>query len=78
MRLRQVALVARELDPVVADLTAVLGIEVAFHDPGVAEFGLRNAVMPVGDTFLEVVSPVQENTTAGRCSSGMVEMAGTW
>ena len=66
MRLRQVALVARELDPVVADLTAVLGIEVAFHDPGVAEFGLRNAVMPVGDTFLEVVSPVQENTTAGR------------
>src|SRR5437879_13208445 len=22
--------------------------------------------MPVGDTFLEVVSPVQENTTAGR------------
>jgi len=66
MRLRQVALVARELDPVVADLTAVLGIEVAFHDPGVAEFGLRNAVMPVGDTFLEVVSPVQETTTAGR------------
>ena len=66
MRLRQVALVARDLDPVVADLTAVLGIEVAFHDPGVAEFGLKNAVMPVGDTFLEVVSPVGENTTAGR------------
>jgi len=66
MRLRQVALVARQLDPVVADLTAVLGVEVAFHDPGVAEFGLKNAVMPVGDTFLEVVSPVAENTTAGR------------
>jgi catechol 2,3-dioxygenase-like lactoylglutathione lyase family enzyme len=66
MRLRQVALVARDLDPVVADLTGVLGIEVAFHDPGVMEFGLRNAVMPVGDTFLEVLSPVHENTTAGR------------
>jgi len=66
MRLRQVALVARQLDPVVADLTAVLGIEVAFHDPGVAEFGLKNAVMPVGDTFLEVVTPVADNTTAGR------------
>ena len=66
MRLRQVALVAQELDPVVNDLCAVLGIEVAFNDPGVGAFGLRNAVMPIGDTFLEIVSPVQSNTTAGR------------
>ncbi len=66
MRLRQIALVAQELDPVVEDLCAVLGIEVGFNDPGVATFGLHNAVMPVGDTFLEVVSPVEENTTAGR------------
>ena len=66
MRLRQVALVARELDPVVNDLCAVLGIAVAFRDPDIKVFGLRNAVMPVGDTFLEVVSPSQPNTTAGR------------
>ena len=66
IRLRQVALVARNLDPVVADLCAVLGIEVGFNDPGVAEFGLRNAVMPVGETFLEVVSPAVADTTAGR------------
>jgi hypothetical protein len=66
MRLRQIALVAKDLEPVVADLCAVLGIEVGFNDPGVAEFGLRNAVMPIGDTFLEVVSPAQPNTTAGR------------
>ena len=66
MHIRQIALVARELEPVVADLTAVLGIEVGFRDPGVAEFGLHNAVMPVGETFLEVVSPVREGTTAGR------------
>ena len=66
MRLRQVALVARDLDPVVEDLCAVLGVEVAFNDPAVAVFGLRNAVMPIGDTFLEVVSPVQPGTTAGR------------
>src|SRR6266446_1135673 len=31
-----------------------------------ADFGLHNAVMPVGATFLEVVSPVREGTTAGR------------
>ena len=66
MHIRQIALVARELEPAVADLTAVLGIEVGFRDPGVAEFGLHNAVMPVGETFLEVVSPVREGTTAGR------------
>jgi glyoxalase-like protein len=66
MRLRQIALVARELEPVVADLCAVLGIEIAFRDPGVGAFGLHNAVMPIGDTFLEVVSPLEPNTTAGR------------
>src|SRR3989442_15299063 len=66
MRLRQIALVARDLEPVVADLCGVLGIEVAFRDPGVAAFGLHNAVMPIGNTFLEVVSPVRDGTTAGR------------
>jgi catechol 2,3-dioxygenase-like lactoylglutathione lyase family enzyme len=66
MRLRQVALVARELERSVEDLCQVLGIEVAYNDPNVVVFGLVNAVMPVGDTFLEVVSPAQEGTTAGR------------
>jgi hypothetical protein len=66
MRLRQVALVARELDPVVADLRAVFGLGEPYPDPGVGVFGLRNAVFPIGDTFLEVVSPVEEGTTAGR------------
>jgi hypothetical protein len=66
MRLRQIALVAEKLDPVVSDLCAVLDVGVCFRDPGVAEFGLVNALMPIGDTFLEVVSPKQEGTTAGR------------
>jgi catechol 2,3-dioxygenase-like lactoylglutathione lyase family enzyme len=66
MHIRQIALVARDLEPAVADLCAVLGVAVGFRDPGVAEFGLRNAVMPVGTTFLEVVSPARDDTTAGR------------
>jgi catechol 2,3-dioxygenase-like lactoylglutathione lyase family enzyme len=66
MRLRQVALVARELEPSVEDLCDVLGIDVAYNDPNMTVFGLVNAVMPVGDAFLEVVSPAQEGTTAGR------------
>jgi catechol 2,3-dioxygenase-like lactoylglutathione lyase family enzyme len=66
MRLRQVALVARELERSVEDLCDVLGVDVAYNDPNMVVFGLENAVMPVGDTFLEVVSPAQEGTTAER------------
>ena len=67
MRLLQLALVAEKLDPVVDALCETFGIEVAYNDPGVALFGLVNAVMPVGgDSFLEVVSPDQLGTTAGR------------
>ena len=66
IRLRQVALVARERDPVVADLCAFLGVTVCFEDPGVGVFGLHNALMTVGDQFIEVVSPVADGTTAGR------------
>lgn len=66
IRLRQVALVARDLDAVVGELCEHLGLTVCFHDPGVAAFGLRNALMMIGDQFLEVVSPTQPGTTAGR------------
>lgn len=66
MRLRQVCLVAEKLEPAVADLTAVLGLEVAYRDPLVIYFGLENAVMPVNGDFLEVVAPVKPDTAAGR------------
>ncbi|MEZ5266978.1 MAG: VOC family protein, partial [Acidimicrobiales bacterium] len=36
------------------------------RDPGVGEFGLHNALFPIGDTFLEIVSPTAAGTTAGR------------
>ncbi|MDZ4374345.1 MAG: hypothetical protein U1C74_23385, partial [Phenylobacterium sp.] len=66
MRLRQIALVARDLEAVKADIVAVLGLGGDYADPGVGKYGLRNAVWPIGDTFLEVVSPESEGTTAGR------------
>ncbi|MDQ1394970.1 MAG: hypothetical protein QOG64_229 [Acidimicrobiaceae bacterium] len=66
MRLRQVALVAQELEPVVEDLSRELGVGVTYRDPGVGEFGLHNALLTLGDTFLEVVSPTKAGTTAGR------------
>jgi catechol 2,3-dioxygenase-like lactoylglutathione lyase family enzyme len=66
MRLRQIALVGKDLDACEEDIRAILGLDYAYDDPGVGKFGLKNAVFPVGDTFLEVVSPKQEGTTAGR------------
>ncbi len=65
LRLRQIAVVARDI-AVVDDLRSTFGLEVAYRDPDVATFGLQNAVLPIGQQFLEVVSPVQRDTTAGR------------
>lgn len=66
MRLRQIALVGRDLAAARADIVAILGLGEAYADPGVGKYGLENAVWPVGDTFLEVVSPTTSGTTAGR------------
>ncbi len=66
IQLRQICLVARELEPVLEDLTDILGINRCFVDPGVGVFGLENTLMPIGKNFLEVVAPVEENTAGGR------------
>lgn len=66
MRIRQLVLVVKDRDKIVKDICDLFKVDVAFYDPGIIHFGLENAVIPIGDTFLEVVSPVQENTTAGR------------
>jgi hypothetical protein len=64
--MRQLALVAHKLNPVIDDLRAVFGLEIGHRDPGVKVFGLENALLPVGSQFIEVVAPIQENTAGGR------------
>jgi Glyoxalase-like domain len=66
LRFRQAVLAARDLDAAVGELRDSLPLGEPYADPGVAYFGLRNAVMPLGDTFVEVVSPVEDGTAAGR------------
>lgn len=65
-RLRQAVFAARELGPAVERLRSDLGLGEPFSDPAVGYFGLANAVFAIGDTFLEVVSPVEAETAAGR------------
>jgi Glyoxalase-like domain len=66
VRLRQAVLVAAELEPVASALQSALGLGEPFRDPGVAAFGLTNAVFALGDCFLEVISPAKPDTAAGR------------
>ncbi len=66
MKLRQCVFVCKDLESSNAELCDILGIEVAYRDPGVAKWGLANVVCPTGHDFLEIVSPFQEGTSAGR------------
>jgi hypothetical protein len=66
LRLRQVCLVAPELEPAVEDIGAILGLEVCHRSAGVEEFGLANALFAAGTSFIEVVAPLAEGTAAGR------------
>ena len=66
LRLRQICLVARQLQPAVAELESAFGLTTCYHDPGVGKYGLENALLPIGNNFLEIVAPVEDNTAAGR------------
>lgn len=66
IRMRQIAGVAQKLKPVEDDLIDVLGIDVCYRDPRIDFFGLENALFPIGNQFLEVVAPIQDNTAGGR------------
>jgi hypothetical protein len=61
-----VALAASDLEAVAGELQGAFGWSDPFHDPGVAEFGLKNSVFAAGDTFVEVVAPIKPGTAAGR------------
>ena len=65
-RLRQAVLAAHDLDAVAGRLRAELDLGEPYCDPGVEVFGLRNAVFALGDTFLEVVSPIRADAPAAR------------
>jgi hypothetical protein len=66
LRLRQICLVAPNLEPVISDVAAIMGLDVCYRDGNVAKYGLENALLPVDTVLLEVVAPTQPGTAAGR------------
>lgn len=65
-RLRQICLVAGDLARAIADMQAIFGVNLAYQDANVRRYGLENALFPLGLAFVEVVSPVEADTAAGR------------
>jgi hypothetical protein len=66
LRLRQICLVAPQLEPVVSDIAGIMGLRVCYRDGNVAKYGLENALLPVDTILLEVVVPLRPGTAAGR------------
>jgi Glyoxalase-like domain len=66
LRLRQICLVAHELEPRIAELADIFGLAVCYRDGNVGKYGLVNALFPIGASFLEVVAPTEHGTAAGR------------
>ena len=66
IRLRQICLVAPQLEPVIADIAEIMGLDVCYRDGNVAKYGLENALLPVDTILLEVVAPTRPGTAAGR------------
>lgn len=66
LRIRQIVLAASDLDAAVARFEHELGLKVIYRDPEVGKFGLSNALMSIGDQFLEIVTPMRPDTAAGR------------
>jgi hypothetical protein len=66
VRLRQICLVAPDLEPVIADIAGIMGLDVCYRDGNVAKYGLVNALLPVDTILLEVVAPFRDGTAAGR------------
>lgn len=66
LRLRQIALATNDLPSAERQVCERLGLDLCHRDPNLIVFGLENALFPIGDQFLELVTPIQADTTAGR------------
>ncbi len=66
MRIRQIVFAAKDLAQGREQVAQLLGLAAPFRDPGVAEFGIDNAVFAFGDQFIEVISPTRPGTACGR------------
>lgn len=66
IRLRQICLVAADLERQTELMRSLFGLEVCYRDPNVARYGLENVLFAVGTDFIEIVAPTRPGTAASR------------
>jgi hypothetical protein len=66
LRLRQIALVARDDLAAAQEFIDVLGLAIGYHDPDIARIKLHNTLLPIGTQILEIVAPLESGITAER------------
>ncbi|MGA2208840.1 MAG: hypothetical protein ABSH30_04310 [Acidimicrobiales bacterium] len=66
VRLRQVVLITPDLRAVTDRLETELGLAPGFRDEGVGVFGLENRVLAAGDCFIEVLTPLTNDSAGHR------------
>ena len=68
IRIRQICLVAHDLDRVQRQPESVFGVELCWRDPAIRKIRLNHTLIPFGNQILECVSPLpgEYNTPAER------------
>ncbi|KXS11566.1 hypothetical protein M427DRAFT_138154 [Gonapodya prolifera JEL478] len=67
IRLRQIALIAKDVKATQRTIEAAFGIPLVWKDPGLGPpFGLENILFAFSGNVLEVCSPIKQGTTVGR------------
>jgi hypothetical protein len=66
LRIRQIVFAAEALEPAVTQFANAFSTRVVYRDPEVASFGLVNALLPIGDQFIEVVAPTRSDAPVAR------------
>lgn len=65
-RLRQVCLATDDLKAAESAVEELLGVSDPFRDPDLEQFGLSNALYPVGGNYLEFVAPISTDAPVRR------------
>lgn len=66
IRLRQLALAVSELARAEQQLCEVFDVAACHHDERVQRYGLENAVLTFGSTFIELLAPTRPDTAVSR------------
>lgn len=64
-RIEHVALAVEDLEAAIAHYRDVWGLDVS-HRERVESQGVEEAMLPLGDSFLQLISPTSQDTTVGR------------